>query len=38
MKFRYRNPDVLRCTIFGRADGEQWGYASEILFGPCGSS
>jgi hypothetical protein len=38
MKFWQRNPDVLRCTIFGRAVGEQHGYAVEISFGPCDSS
>jgi hypothetical protein len=37
-KFRQHNPDVLHYTIFKRADGEQWGYAAEMSFGPCGSS
>jgi hypothetical protein len=38
MKFQQRNPDVLRCTIFRRAVGEQRGYAAEMSFGPHGSS
>jgi hypothetical protein len=29
-KFQQRNLDVLRCTIFGRAVGEQLCYAAEI--------
>jgi len=32
-RFRCHNPVVLRCTIVGRADGEQRGYAAEISFG-----
>jgi hypothetical protein len=31
-EFRQCNPDVLCCTIFGRAVGEQWGYAIKIWF------
>jgi hypothetical protein len=38
MKFLQRNPDVLRCTIFRRAVGEQRGYVAEISIGPRDSS
>jgi hypothetical protein len=33
MRFRCHNSVVLRCTIVGRAIGEQRGYAAKILFG-----
>jgi hypothetical protein len=38
MKFQNHNPDVLCYTIFGRAVGEQRGYAAVISFEPRGSS
>jgi hypothetical protein len=32
MRFRWHNIVVLHCTIYGRMNGEQRGYAAEISF------
>jgi hypothetical protein len=32
MRFQCHNPIVIRCTIIGRAIGEQRGYTAKILF------